>query len=128
MIEVRKENLRQFLEDNPNKLIAVMLSLSECNDCAAQEENLDSTVVPALPDMIFRKMFVDEDYPIFAPAIVPSIVYFYNGFRVSESLGIIEDFEGYIEFAESVYSWTDLAPNDTNVESLSQSNTMPATG
>lgn len=128
MIEVRKENLRQFLEDNPDKLIAVMLSLAECNDCAAQEENLDSTVVPALPDMLFRKMFVDEDYPIFAPAVVPSIVYFYNGFRVSESLGIIEDFEDYISFAESVYSWTDLAPSDVSSESLSQSNTMPATG
>ena len=107
MQTVLLENLESKLAANPEQLYAVQITIRDCPDCAAQSENIESVLEPKYSQIEWIKMYVaaEEDIPLFAPRVVPALIFFKGRSRITEAHGMIQSFESFSEFVDDVITY-----------------------
>ncbi len=82
------DELKNYVE-NSKGYVAVVMIADHCDNCTKLENYVNANLVPKYPDIEFLS-FKTDDIPLFAPPLLPSIIFFKNGLRDHEGHGFPE--------------------------------------
>lgn len=101
---VQLDNLKQELSSNTEQFYCVHITQESCPECMAQCENIESILEPQFTQIKWLKLYVtpEEGVPLFAPRVVPSNIFFRGAERISEGQGLIQSFENFSSFIQTV--------------------------
>lgn len=119
---IELKNLKERLQQDTNQIYCVHITQETCPDCIAQCENIESILVPMFPQIVWLKLYVtpEEGTPLFSPQIVPSNVFFKGSERVTEVMGLIQDFNSVGEFIENMIDYTQLEIDSRQAQPTTQ--------
>lgn len=83
------EEVKVFIQENETKKIAVVMTSIDCTKCEKISEYVNESLISKYPDIEFVNLETEE-IPVFAPAVLPSIIFFKRGVRSHEGHGLPE--------------------------------------
>lgn len=79
------EDLKEYVDSSKGRVAVVMVT-DHCSQCANLLDYVQHNLIPKYTDVEFIS-FNTDDIPLFAPPVIPSIIFFLDGLRSYEGHG-----------------------------------------